>query len=122
MNKLKVLHSYPYWLPLTQTWMFNQVDSLYGKTIECHVVCEKTQNLDYFYVPNIHSLENASRLRYYWDKLLLNLRIRRHLGFLNHIAKKIDAHILHSHFGNIGWSNIRAAEKLKLKHLRNFVG
>ena len=118
---LKVIHSVPVWLPQTQTWMYNQVKFL-PDDIECHIVCKRTENLDQFALPNIHCLEDAPMWRCYWDKGTTVLRLRRHLGLLVRVANKIRADVLHSHFGNVGWANIRAAKKTGLKHIVTFYG
>lgn len=118
----KVIHSFPVWLPQTQTWMYNQVKQLQRLGVEAHVVCERTENLDQFAVANIHSLENEPRYRQVWDKGVRKLRIRRHLNSLVEISRKTDAKIIHSHFGNVGWANLGALRKLKVKHVVTFYG
>ncbi|OQW92460.1 MAG: colanic acid biosynthesis glycosyltransferase WcaL [Thiotrichaceae bacterium IS1] len=121
-KKLAVIHSTPTWLPQTQTWMYNQVRYL-PETIEPHIVCEHTENLEQFKVPNIHCFsEEVSKLHYYWDKGLRKLRLRRHLGFLVDSAKAINAQIIHSHFGNFAWTNLDAIKKLGIKHVVTFYG
>lgn len=119
--KLTVLHSVSSWLPLTETWLFNQVRFL-PPHIENHIVSEETENLDQFYLPNIHSLRDATRWRYLWDKGLRKIRVRHHLGFLVDQAKRHGAQILHSHFGNVGWANLEAARQAGLKHVVTFYG
>jgi colanic acid/amylovoran biosynthesis glycosyltransferase len=115
------MHSFPIWLPQTQTWMFNQVRYLPG-WVEKHIFCEATENLDQFELPNIHNLLEASRWRYYWDLWLRKLGIRNHLGYLVKQAKTFNAQILHSHFGNVGWGDIGAAKHANLKHIVTFYG
>src|SRR3990172_2641215 len=73
---LAVVHSFPVWLPLTQAWMYQQLRNLPAQ-IECHIVCEKTANLDQFYWPNLHSLEQCVYWRRYLDLVLRLARIRR---------------------------------------------
>jgi len=118
---IKVIQSSPVWLPQTQTWMYNQTKYL-PEDIEPHIVCEKTENLDQFYLPNIHSLSDAPFYRYYWDKGLRKLRIRRYCGFLVQMAKKHKAQVVHSHFGNIGWADIGAVKRINAKHVVTFYG
>lgn len=121
-KKTKVIHSFPIWLPQTQTWMYNQVRYL-TDDIESHIVCEKTDNLDQFWLPNIHSLsEHASKWRYFWDMGLRKLKLRHHLGFLVEVAKSEGVSVLHSHFGPVGWANLGAAKGAKLKHIVTFYG
>ena len=101
--------------------MYNQIRHL-PKEVEAHIICEVTENLDQFWLPNIHSLSETSRCRYYWDLWLRKIGLRRHLGFLVKQARKYHAQLLHSHFGNVGWLNTKAALKAKLKHIITFYG
>jgi len=120
--KLLLVHSFPVWLPQTQTWLYNQVKQLQSFGVETHVVCERTENLSQFSVNNIHSLENESFVRQTWEKGLRRLKVRRYLNFLAHVGRSIGTNIMHSHFGHIGWANLGAARKLNCKHVVTFYG
>lgn len=117
-----VLHSFPIWLPQTQTWMYNQVAELQHLGADVHVVCERTENLDQFGVANIHCLTDEPSWQQVWDKGLRKLRLRRHLDYLVHVGRSTDAQIVHSHFGNVGWANLGAVRKLGAKHVVTFYG
>ncbi|MCF6236225.1 MAG: glycosyltransferase [Gammaproteobacteria bacterium] len=121
-KKMKVVHSFPVWLPQTQTWMYSQVKQMQRLGVEAHVVCERTENLDQFSVENLHCLEYESRFRQVWDKGLRKLRVRRYLNYLVKISRKSGTNIIHSHFGNVGWANLGAIRKLKAKHVVTFYG
>ena len=121
-EKITVIHSFPIWLPQTQTWMYNQVRYLPEDRIENHIVCERTENLEQFRVPNIHCAPEFSKTRYLWDKILRKFRIRRHLGFLTDMIKKHKAQVLHSHFGNVGWANLGAVRQTGVRHVVTFYG
>jgi colanic acid/amylovoran biosynthesis glycosyltransferase len=118
---MRALHSFPIWLPQTQTWMYNQIRYL-PKEVESHIICEITENLGQFWLPNIHSLSAASLWRYYWDLWLKRIGIRNHLGYLVRQAVKYHADLLHSHFGNVGWENLAAAKKASVRHVVTFYG
>lgn len=120
-RRLIVLHSFPVWLPRTQTWMYNLVRFL-PQDIESHIVCETTENLEQFHLANIHSFSEAPRLRYYRDILLRWMGIRRHLGFLVDQGTGLNAEILHSHFGNVGWWDLEAARQTRARHIVSFYG
>ena len=122
MKNLTVLHSFPIWLPQTQTWMHSQVAELQRLGVDAHVVCERTENLDQFGGANIHCFANESQIKQKWDKGLRRLRIRRYLNYLVEIGEKTGATIVHSHFGNIGWANLGAVRKLGAKHVVTFYG
>lgn len=121
MRELTVLHSVPSWLPLTATWLFNQVRYLPSE-IRSHIVCENTQHLEQFDIPGIHALENASWARFYVDKIARRLGLRHHLGLLVEVARSTGADVLHSHFGNVGWDNLRAPRRFNGKHVVTFYG
>lgn len=120
-KKLTVVHSVSRWLSLTETWLYNQVTFL-PPSVENHVVCAETENLDRFPVQNIYSLTEAPLWRRFWDKGLRKIGVRRHLGLLVAQAKRNKAQVLHSHFGNVGWINIGAAREAGLKHAVTFYG
>jgi colanic acid/amylovoran biosynthesis glycosyltransferase len=122
MKNLTVLHSFPTWLPQTQTWMHSQVSELQKLGVDAHVVCERTLNLDQFIVNNIHCLATENIFKKKWDQGLRKLGVRQHLNFLVEVGKKTNATILHSHFGNIGWASLGAVRKLDVKHVVTFYG
>ncbi|MGE5707882.1 MAG: glycosyltransferase [Bacteroidota bacterium] len=114
-----ILHNYSIWLPQTQTWMYQQVRHM-PPSFENHVVCETTDNLDQFEVPNIHSLDKKPGA--FWDRALRDIRVRNHLQFLVDVALEQKASLLHSHFGHTGWANLGAARLANLKHVVTFYG
>jgi len=101
--------------------MYNQVRFL-PDTVEAHIICERTENLDQFTLPNIHSLHEAARWRNLWDRGLRKLRVRRHTGFMVHHLRKHRIRLLHSNFGNVGWMNLGAVRKTGVKHVVTFYG
>lgn len=121
-RKITVLHSFPVWLPQTQTWMYNQVHQMQNMGLDAHVVCERTLNLDQFRVANIHSLADEPLGRVLWDKGVRLVRVRRHLNYLTETGCKIGAQIVHSHFGHYGWRNLAAVRELGVRHVVTFYG
>ncbi len=118
---IRVIHNFPVWLPQTQTWMYNQVKFL-PSNVETHIVCEQTANLDQFYLPNIHCLKNASQIQSLLEKVLRMLLIRHRWGHLNSVIRKVQAQIIHSHFGHIGWIDLVVANCTRTKHIVTFYG
>jgi len=116
-----VVHSFPVWLPQTQTWMYNQVKFL-PEDIITHIVCEKTENLDQFNLPNIHCSGERYISIIYWEKLLRFLQIRKYSEYLIEIVRKENVSILHSHFGNIGWRDLGVIKRTGIKHITTFYG
>lgn len=120
-EKISVIQCCPTWLPQTQTWIFNQAKFL-PVTVECHIACEQTQNLDQFDIMNIHCHEDESAIGTLWEKLLRNLTIRPSHSYLSSVAKKYNAQLVHSHFGNIGWHNQKCLDAIHMKHIVTFYG
>ena len=119
---LRVIQSFPDWLPITQTWLHTQVASLPAARIESHIVCERTENLDVFAVPHIHALADRSAAERLWDVGLRALRLRRHLGLAVRVGRQFGARVLHSHFGHFGWADAGAARALGAAHVVTFYG
>src|ERR1022692_796200 len=120
-DRLTVLHYSALWLASTEIWLFDQLTQQ-PQCIENHVVCEATKNLDQFSVPNLHCFSEEGALRWYWDKAVRKTHIRNHLGYLVTQAHQIKPQIVHSHFGNVGWSNHRAVRRLGIRHIVTFYG
>ncbi|MHC4817016.1 MAG: glycosyltransferase, partial [Planctomycetota bacterium] len=118
---LRVLQSAPVWLPRTQTWMHSQTMHL-PDSIESHVVCDRTENLDVFAVPHLHSLQAQGAFRRTWDRGIRALGLRRHPGLLVSTAREVGARVLHSHFGHVGWRDLGAARRAGLAQVVTFYG
>jgi len=120
-SKIHIIQSYPVWLPLTQTWMYNQIRYLPNEFIP-HIACERTQNLDQFRLPNIHYNSNFGAVRYAWNRGRRRIGMQTPVGPIRDIVKKTDAKIIHSHFGTIGWHNLPSAKTNHLRHIITFYG
>ena len=119
-GRLTVLQSAASWLPQTQTWMYQQTRFL-PDDVETHVVCDRTENLDQFGVPNIHCWSTAPFVSRAWTKGLRLLGLRSH-PYLVKVARRVGARIVHSHFGHIGWRDGRAAGLAGARHVVTFYG
>ncbi len=116
-----VLQSAKVWLPQTQTWMYHQVRNL-PDWVDNHVVCEGTDNLRQFELPQLHAQSERTAIYRSWDKLLRGVGLRHCLGSLSKVARQVDADILHSHFGHLGWMDMHAAERLGIPQVVTFYG
>lgn len=125
VSKLHVIHSVGIWLPLTATWLNNQLRFL-PEHIENSVVCKRTENLDQFPVARVLSLEDGPR----FGRYLTNLKKRfgllrpygRHLPLLEKALRELKPDILHTHYGHMGWVNGPLARKYGVRHVVSFYG
>ncbi|MBE9204805.1 glycosyltransferase [Synechocystis salina LEGE 06099] len=116
-----IIHQNTVWLSQTQTWLYHQIKHL-PCNIENHIVCDQVDNLEQFYLPNIHNFSENFILKYYFQKAIKKLFSPQYYPFLVDQAKIHNAQILHSHFGNRGWQNLVSAKQAKLKHIVTFYG
>ena len=63
-----------------------------------------------------------SKLSSYQDRIARKMRVRRYAKHTENVLLKNNSQILHSHFGNIGWSNTNLVKKLGIKHVVTFYG
>lgn len=96
-QQINVLHFNYCWLPLTEAWLYNLVRFL-PSDIHSSIVCKKTDNTNSFHLPGIQ------------------------IGSVGEALKGSKANILHSHFGDFGWRNMKAAEQAGVKHVVSFYG
>lgn len=118
-----VLHHTPVWLEGTETWIYGQLRAL-PPEVESHVVCEEQRNLDQFPWPAIHS-------RSAYQRVFQGAARRLGLGFLAErsrgkglvaAARRLNASILHSHFGDVGWRDMAFAREAGVRHVVTFYG
>lgn len=120
-SPLAVVQSLPAWLPLTEGWIYHQLKHLPGD-IQCHIVCERTENLDQFSLPNIHATAAGTPWNRLIDPALRRARLRQYPGLLPKVIRDARAGVLHSHFGNIAWRDLGAARRAAVAHVATFYG
>jgi colanic acid/amylovoran biosynthesis glycosyltransferase len=109
------------WLAQTTTWLYIQTRSL-PERIRNHIVCDETENLTQFPIADLVSADRDSWL---WRSLGAHSWqvARRRRDFLLRRQIRISgATILHSHFGDRGWENVRTAERSSVRHVVTFYG
>lgn len=117
----KVVHYSPVWLPLTETWLYSQVRHL-PASIESHIVCRSVRNLHQFEVSNIHCLKRESPAGYLLHRALFLAGFRAGFAYFDKVAARIRPDLVHSHFGNNGWTVHKAVRRLGVPHVVTFYG
>lgn len=98
-QELHVLHYSSKWLPLTMSWLYDEIRFL-PTDIHNHIVCKEIVNEDSFSLPNV-SIQTEQ---------------------LPAIIHRCNAQILHSHFANAGWTNLHSAGQAGIKHIVSCYG
>lgn len=120
-RKVTVVHSLPFWLPLTSTWLYNQIRYLPSE-IDNQIVCGWTEHRDRFDVQNIHSLRDLLGWRWKLEIGLYRLGIRRYFSHLLPTIQQCRASVLHSHWGDTAWRDLPAARRARVPHVATFYG
>jgi colanic acid/amylovoran biosynthesis glycosyltransferase len=120
-TSIRVVHSLPFWLPLTATWLYSQMRHLPAE-VDNFIVCTRTENLNQFDIQKLFSLDAEPGWRRVWDKVLRKRRAKRYSDHLERVAKKYGAAILHSHWGDSAWRDVDVAGRLGLAHVVAFYG
>lgn len=117
----RVVHYVPTWLPQTQTWLFNQLKFL-PPDFENHVVCRSVRHLDQFEVPHIHCLKRDSAFEYMTHRLAFLSGSRGGFAYFGKQLQAIGPKVVHSHFGNNGWTVREAVRHAGLPHFVTWYG
>lgn len=115
-----VIHSFPTWLPKTQTWMYNQAAFL-PSDWNCRVVCSATDNLDQFRLPYIHSCQQRP-IGKYLHLLAERLGYQPRQKLLGRVIKQYRVGLVHSHFGHIGWADADTVQRHGALQVVTFYG
>jgi colanic acid/amylovoran biosynthesis glycosyltransferase len=117
-NKPVVAHSVSCWLPLTMTWVYNQVKHMVD--FDSIILANSTQNLRQFPWHSLYVEEGI--IKKYAFKVARKLKLM-HYPFVYDEAIKIHRpSIIHSHFGDQGWRDLHIAKKYGIKHVVTFYG
>ena len=116
-----ILHYVGCWLPQTMVWMHEQLLHLSTQFVP-HIICEELRNLDQFRIENLHLIKRQSFLSRLKKKFVYRFGIIPFDLCAEKIAKKIGISLMHSHFGNVAWMNLKTASRLKVPHVVSFYG
>ena len=121
MLRVSVVHSMNCWLSPTMTWLHTQVRSLPPRVTNS-VVCDYIDNLDQFPIENIYGGLPKNLLLRALQKRSWRFGRLRSNWLLRGCARRFEANILHSHFGDYAHRNIERAARLGLRHVVTFYG
>ena len=113
-----ILHSTNTWLPMSQTWILNQMKFLERYTPV--VMAKRTANLDHFGDQEVYALHERSWLNYAWQKV--GRSITGSYPFSRRLASAPEVVLLHSHSGTSGRVDQRLAVTSGLPHVVSLYG
>lgn len=118
---LSVIHSVPLWLNQTVTWLYTLVKNQ-SPRIEYNVISHRLKNLEQFPYENLVSLERDLSIWKLLSSKSWKIRNWRQNHLLFGLIRRCNARIIHSHFGNHAWGNLRVVHHAGLKHAVTFYG
>jgi len=121
VTEIVALQSTRCWLPLTATWIDTQLRHL-PEGIATPVACELRAHLDRFPHSPLLCSEDEPGWRRALERLARRLRVRRNASVVERAARQHGAHLLHSHFGDVGWRDAPSAHRLGIPHVVTFYG
>lgn len=114
-----VLHLNDAYLPLTETWIYNQVRKL--RRWEPVFAARQLKNLDLFPLARVHRVGRGGR----WESRLDTLVFRatgRPLVSPRRLAREVRPALLHAHFGNEGVRALPLRKSLGVPLVTTFYG
>lgn len=106
---------------MTQNWIFKQIRYLPSDSFDVHIICERTKNREHFEIPNIHELGSEKGWQYWHQGVARKLGLRNRSKFSDQ-CRDLKAKLVHSHFGDVGWKDLRALRGCSAKHIVSFYG
>jgi colanic acid/amylovoran/stewartan biosynthesis glycosyltransferase WcaL/AmsK/CpsK len=117
MAKLRVAHSIIVWLPLTATWVYNQLR--FASSLSHIVLALETQNLEKYPWTPIYAPGRFNRFIY---RVGRKLELKVYPSAYHVAINQHHSRILHSHFGDQGWRDLPLARAHGLRHVVTFYG
>ena len=118
--KPTVAHSVTYFLFLTGSWIYNWL--INAKKIRPVVLTNNRENEAIFPFNKVYCEKNLGRIGSRMISFLTNRLSLDFNPFKSVVLKYEGANLLHSHFGNRGYSDLTLANKLKVPHIVTFYG
>lgn len=115
---ISVAHSVSTWLPLTMTWVYNQVSRM--DNCSSIVLADSIQNAEKFPWERIYLKQD--RRRYLLLRMLKKAGMVSYVPYFDDAIKRHRPMILHSHFGDRAWSDISTAKRFGMRHVATFYG
>ena len=110
------------WLPRTKTWLYNELIAL-DPSWSPRVIANRTENEKEFPFSHVYSLRlRRGKVGWNLEMLMRRSGLFAHAPSIMRHCSTLNADVLHSHFGTVGWFNLKFAKALKVPHVVTFYG
>jgi colanic acid/amylovoran biosynthesis glycosyltransferase len=116
---IRVAHVITDWLPISENWLY-WLATRTPANVETCVLSEKVHNLEQFPVEPLRVIlkDGVTRLLGQLPGLRRVVRCEAY----RYALRGLSPHLIHSHFGNVGWQNLPLARRLRVPHVVSFYG
>lgn len=109
------------YLSITANWIYKQLTNL--NRFEPIVIAGSRINSDMFPLKHIYCLNDLTGVKAYVRRALNKFsRSKTDYYYHTYILKKMNILLLHSHFGNRGFSDLEITRRLRIPHITTFYG
>ena len=115
-----VSHLTDQYLPLTETWLYNQIINL--KHYEPIVMAQSTKNLDKFPTQNVFPIPERSIILKKFDTISIRYTGSYPTKYFENIIREKNVKLLHAHFGTEGFKYLKLKKNLNLPMITTFYG
>lgn len=115
-----VAHLTGQYLPLTETWLYNQIINL--KRYAPVIMAQSTKNLDKFPTQNVFSIPERSIISKIFDIISIRRTGLYPPRYFENIIKENNVKLLHAHFGTEGYRYLKLKKNLNLPMITTFYG
>jgi colanic acid/amylovoran biosynthesis glycosyltransferase len=117
--KKTIAHSVHTYLFRTGSWIYSQLINV--KRFHPVVVATRKQNLDVFPWDDAYFISDLTGLNRFFQKEYAR-RTGFYYPFFYKVLRKREACLVHSHFGNRGYFDLKLKEKLRIPQITTFYG
>ena len=103
------------YLPITESWLYNQV--INQKKYQSIFIVQTIQNMDLFPLSNVYATSHSLHYRYA-NQIWLRIFGSHFPFYYKKIIKKHNVSLLHAHFGNQGVRCLKIKSDLKVIQLK----
>ena len=114
-----IAHSVRSYLFRTGSWIYSQISHL--KKYQPLIITTRKRNLDIFPAPRIYSLSDLNGLNRFFQRQYAKAT-NFYYPFFYKVLKKTQVVLLHSHFGNRGFFDLKLKQKLNIPQVTTFYG
>ena len=103
----------------TGSWIYSQIQ--FQPCYPSIILSLELENQEQFPYDKIFSLQNLSKRRQYWERIIRK-SATHYYPYFYHVSREEGVQLLHAHFGTVGLNNLSLARSLGVPLITSFYG